>query len=207
MTAPVALFGAGGHGTVLLDALHRAGRRICAVVDPKQRTGLPIDAPRYTEEAAFFGEHPRQSVEIAIGLGHTPRGTARREMFVRLRRDGAVLCSVIHPAAIIGAGVDLGVGVQLMAGSVVQSHACLGNDVVVNTRASVDHDCRIGDHVHVAPGAVLLGEVEVGAAAFIGAGAVIERGRRIGAGAVVGMNATVLADVPEGARAYGRWTG
>ncbi len=33
---------------------------------------------------------------------------------------------------------------------------------IINTRASVDHDCELGDFVHVGPGAVITGSVTVG---------------------------------------------
>jgi acetyltransferase-like isoleucine patch superfamily enzyme len=48
----------------------------------------------------------------------------------------------------------------------------------------IEHDNQIGDFAHVAPGAVLAGDVVVGEAALIGAGAVVlpgdsyRRGRR-----------------------------
>ena len=60
-----------------------------------------------------------------------------------------------------------------MAGAVVQSHAHIGRNVIVNTRASVDHDSIIGDHTHICPGAVVCGGVKVGEDAFIGAGAIL----------------------------------
>ena len=46
-----------------------------------------------------------------------------------------------------------------MAGVVIQSGSVIGDNVIVNTNASVDHDCRIGQHVHLAPGVVVCGNV------------------------------------------------
>jgi acetyltransferase-like isoleucine patch superfamily enzyme len=74
---------------------------------------------------------------------------------------------------------------------------------IVNTVASVDHDCVLGDFVHVAPGARLCGGVTVAAGAFIGAGAVVVPGRRIGADAIIAAGAVVLTDVPDGSVAAG----
>jgi acetyltransferase-like isoleucine patch superfamily enzyme len=59
----------------------------------------------------------------------------------------------------------------------------------------VDHDCRIGDFVHVAPGAVLGGGVMVGGRVLVGAGAVVLPGLTLGAGCTVGAGAVVTRNV------------
>ena len=69
--------------------------------------------------------------------------------------------------------------------------------MLINTAASVDHDCRIGAHVHVAPGAVLSGSVTVEEQVHIGVGAVVVQGVTIGAGSLIAAGAVVSADVPE----------
>lgn len=89
---------------------------------------------------------------------------------------------IIFPGAQIGIEVDFGL------------HVHVGFNAVVN------HGCRLGDYVTVAPGAVLSGEVTVEHDAFIGANAtVIHGGITIGPGAYVGAGAVVLNDVPPGA--------
>jgi acyl-[acyl carrier protein]--UDP-N-acetylglucosamine O-acyltransferase len=75
--------------------------------------------------------------------------------------------------------------------------------VIVNTGATVDHDCRLGDFVHVAPGAHLCGGVTVDEGALLGVGCAVAPGVRIGAWATVGAAAAVVADVPAGATVIG----
>ena len=72
-----------------------------------------------------------------------------------------------------------------MAGAVIQNDVEIGADVIVNTRASIDHGAVIGDHTHIAPGAIICGDVEVGANCFIGAGSIIKQGTKIACGAVI----------------------
>jgi len=55
----------------------------------------------------------------------------------------------------------------------------------------------VGDHSHIAPGAVLCGEVTIGEDTHIGAGAVIVQGTRIGRGCMIGAGAIILRDVPD----------
>ena len=58
----------------------------------------------------------------------------------------------------------------VFAGVVIQPDACVGRHVIVNTGASVDHDCVISDFAHVAPGVRLAGGVTVAEGVFIGSG-------------------------------------
>jgi len=71
----------------------------------------------------------------------------------------------------------------------------LGVNVIINSGAVVEHDCVVGDHVHVATGAHLAGAVRIGAGAHIGIGATVKQGIAIGANAVVGAGAVVVKDV------------
>ena len=70
----------------------------------------------------------------------------------------------------------------------------IGDNAILNTSCSVDHDCEIGPHAHVAPGSTLAGSVTVGEEAFVGAGAVVIADVPAGK-VVVGIPARVLRDV------------
>jgi UDP-N-acetylbacillosamine N-acetyltransferase len=91
----------------------------------------------------------------------------------------------------------------LAAGSVVNPGATLGRNVIVNTCASVDHDCVLEDGVHISPGAHLGGGVTVGRGTWIGIGAVVRDHVMIGAGVTIGAGAVVVKDIPDGVMAYG----
>jgi serine acetyltransferase len=75
--------------------------------------------------------------------------------------------------------------------------------VIVNTKASVDHDCDVGDFVHIAVAATLAGTVQVGSEALIGAGAVVIQNLAVGSGSIVGAGAAVVRDVPAGVTVMG----
>ena len=63
--------------------------------------------------------------------------------------------------------------------------------------SSVDHDCRVGDFVHIAVGAHLCGTVTVGDDAFICAGATVVNNISVCKGATVGAGAVVVRDITE----------
>ena len=75
--------------------------------------------------------------------------------------------------------------------------------VVINTGASVDHDCCIGNGAQLGPGVVLGGRVKIGDLTFIGLGASVINQIEIGRNCVVGAGAVVVRDIPDHSLAYG----
>jgi acetyltransferase-like isoleucine patch superfamily enzyme len=72
-----------------------------------------------------------------------------------------------------------------------------GEACIINTGATVDHDCVLADAVHVCPGAHIAGNVEIGARTWFGIGAVARQGIRIGANAMIGAGSVVIHDLPD----------
>ena len=54
----------------------------------------------------------------------------------------------------------------------------------------------VGDHTHVAPGAILCGGATIGNDCWIGAGAVVAQYVRVPARCIVGAGAVVPSDLP-----------
>jgi len=200
MSAPIIILGGGGHARVVIDALLARGAVIEGLVDPALVAGAEgaLSVRVLGGDEALDGRDP-SSVLLANGIGSVQSTERRRARFEHFRALGFRFAHVIHLAATLARDVELAEGVQVMAGAVVQSGASLGLNTLVNTRASLDHECRIGDHVHVAPGATLSGGVVVGEGSHVGTGAVVIQGVRIGRHCVIGAGAVVLKDVPDGA--------
>lgn len=58
--------------------------------------------------------------------------------------------TIIHPSAVVGSTVTIGEGSVVLANAVVNSN--IGIDTVVKPGVVVDHDCVIGNHVHLGTG-------------------------------------------------------
>lgn len=67
----------------------------------------------------------------------------------------------------------------------------------------MDHECRLGNGVHVGPGANLAGVVPVGDYSFIRTGAVVLPRIKSGADVIVGAGSAVTKDVPDGMVTFG----
>jgi UDP-perosamine 4-acetyltransferase len=147
--------------------------------------------------------YPASTVQLVNGIGSTGSTANRRSLFEDFKKRGYAFATVIHPSAVISNDVKTAEGGQIMAGAVIQTGSSIGKNTIVNTRVSIDHDCSIGDHVHLAPGAILSGEVQVGDMAHIGTGAVVIQGVKVGAGSVVGAGAVVIENVPDNTTVVG----
>jgi len=200
---PVYLLAAGGHGSVVLDALAQMGVVVAGIVDPAMREGERVfGIPVLGGDAWLDGRRPEELL-LANGAGAQPYDNLHGTLFERYRPRGFEFVCVRHPSAVVGRDAAFAEGSQVMAGCVVQCRARIGRNVVINTRASVDHDCVVEDHAFVGPGVTLCGEVRIGEGTFVGAGAVILPGIRIGARAIVAAGAVVARHVPAGALVVG----
>jgi len=201
--APVLLLGGGGHARICYDLLTRLGWHLLGYVAPQPEAGWDGLLPYVGDDEAAMRQYLPDRVVLVNGVGAVPHISVRRQLFDRWRSRGYAFLSIVHDSAVVSGGAHLGEGAQIMAGAIVQVSAVIGRNTIVNTRASVDHECVIGDHVHLAPGAVVCGGVTIEEDVFIGAGATVIQGVRIGAGSVVGAGAVVVRDVPPGATVYG----
>jgi UDP-perosamine 4-acetyltransferase len=209
---PFVIIGAGGHASVVADALRALGVAIRGMTDREaSRKGLEVMGIPILGDDAILATLGSGTVCLANGIGVRPRacggvppdaGTGRRRgIFIGMRADGFAFPPIIHPSAVVSDAAEIASGAQIMAGAVIQPRARIGENAVINTSVSVDHDCRIGAHAFVAPGAVLCGNVTIGEGALIGAGAVVLPGRAIGENALIGAGAVVRGDV--GDRQFG----
>jgi acetyltransferase EpsM len=61
----------------------------------------------------------------------------------------------------------------------------------------VDHDCELGNFVHVSPNVALAGNVKVGEGTHLGIGSCVIQGIIIGKWATIGAGTVVITDVPD----------
>ncbi len=200
----VVIWGASGHALVVADIIRlMGGYQVEGYLDSvnPQRAGEPFGGGMILGGEEQLPELRAAGVGlIALGVGDCAARLALAEVAVHAGFD---LLSAIHPTATIAAGVRIGTGSVLCAGSVVNPGATLGKVTIVNTCASVDHECLIGDGVHLSPGVHLAGRVAVGEGTAVGVGAVARDGISVGKGCIIGAGAVIVSDLPDNVLAYG----
>lgn len=196
----IVFWGGTGQAKVLAEALDEKHWRIAAIIDERRidspLPGVPVLAGADGLRAFLAGHSSADPRHFAVAIGGE-HGRDRLQIHELMSLLGLMPLTIVHPRAFVARDASLGAGVQVLAMAAVCSHVRLEHAVIVNTGATVDHDCRIGAGAHIAPGAHLAGEVVVGDGAFIGTGASILPRVRIGMHAVVGAGAVVTRDVPD----------
>ena len=189
------IFGAGGHGKVVLDALQCLNLVCNGFVDDKDIdswTSLPV--LKYTDFNLINIKNP--AIHIAIG------SCAAREK-ISMEIEHLDFFSVYHPCASVSSSAIIGIGSFLASGSIIGPDANVGKHCIINHHAVIDHDCKIGNFCHIAPQASIGGGVEVGHGVLIGAGAVVLPGISIQDYALVGAGAVVTKNVQSGVKVIG----
>lgn len=185
------IIGASGHGKVVADIAIKMGKwnSISFLDDDNSLSssmdidviGPSDDYVKYLKECDFF---------VAIG-----NNTIRRRLLNKLELDGAKIPVLIHPNAILGEKVDLGLGSVIIAGAVINCCTRIGKGCIINTGATVDHDNIIGDYVHISPGVHTAGSVHVGEMSWLGIGSIISNNVAITDNCVIGAGAVVIHNI------------
>lgn len=187
------IIGASGHGKVVADIAIKMNKwQSIGFLDDdesiKTSMGLEVigktaDAFTYKDEADFF---------VAIG-----NNAIREKVQEKLIEEGLSVISLIHPSAVIGTDVEIGIGTTVMAGVVINSSSRIGKGCIINTSCSLDHDNVIEDYVHISPGVRTAGNLSVGKGTCLGIGSVVSNNMNICSGCQVGAGAVVVKDITE----------
>jgi UDP-perosamine 4-acetyltransferase len=190
------LLGGGGHARVIHDALKTAGVAVDAIVDPNKPEASLLGVPVLREnpsEGRFF-----------VTVGQVRATVTRERIWNEAHAAGLRPADAfVEGSAVASSEVRLGQGTVVLAGSYVGVGTTIGQDCIVNHHAVVEHDCEIGDHAHISPGALIGGGVRIGHRAHIGMGAILRQGITIGDDVTVGAGAVVVDDVEPGATVAG----
>ncbi len=191
----IVVVGGGGHAKVLIGILKKTNWDIVGYTD-KQDRGVILGASYLGGDEILPGLlGTGGQCSAVIGLGKTDVSTARSQLLDRIRGLGFDVPVIVSPNAVVNEEVDLGLGTVVFDGSIVNSGTTIGACCILNTNTTMEHDCRLGDNVHVAPGATVSGGVTIGANCMIGAGATVIQDVTICADCLIGAGSTVVKDI------------
>ncbi|MCS7073168.1 MAG: acetyltransferase, partial [Bacteroidia bacterium] len=186
------LYGGGGHALVVYDAIVANQFASSFVVsgyfddNEQHTTNLPLP---------YLGKYspnvlPTEPIVIAIG-----NNQIREKIGQSIKHPTE---TIIHPTAVLPSlsAYYIGTGSMLLARVIVNPNSQIGKHVILNTGCIIEHDCLIEDFVHIAPGAILCGNVYVGKGTLIGAGAVVEKGLQIGQNSIIAAGSVITKNIP-----------
>ncbi|WP_246034010.1 acetyltransferase [Flavobacterium sangjuense] len=187
MENSITLYGASGHGKVIIDILNAVGVKIKSVIDdnPKSESILGIPVAKTSEyDMSSLGE-------TIISIGNNK---VRKKLSISLSANFA---KAVHPSAVISPNSSIGEGTVVMARVAINPDVTIGKHCIINTNATVEHDALIADFVHICPGVSLAGDVTIGEGTQVGIGAAVIQGISIGKWVTIGAGAVILNDIPD----------
>lgn len=193
MRKKLIIIGVNGHGKVIADIATATGEYeeitfLCNFDKKTECMGFPIIG-KFEDALQYIGK-----AEFVVAIGDSEM---RRQLMEWLLEQGADFATLVHPNAVIGSKVTIGIGTVVMPGTVVQAETRIGKGCIINTSSSVDHGCILKDYVHVAVGAHLCGLVTVGENTWVGASATIINGVHVCDNCMIGAGAVVVKNIKE----------
>ncbi|MDB9916628.1 acetyltransferase [Pseudomonadales bacterium] len=200
----VVILGAGGHAKVLLEILSSRNFAVHAVAAPtlESSSSLLLSKLKYYDNENDILMLPPQDVLLINGIGSLPGRVSRQSVFDKFASKGFRFMSVVSDRAIVSNSCQLGMGVQIMPGAIINADVQIGDNSIINTGAIIDHDCQLAENNHIAPGATLSGGVVCGKNVHVGTGANVIQGIRIGENSIVGAGATLTRDLNSSEKLY-----
>lgn len=199
----IAIIGAGSQARIVYEILsYDHNMEVVAFVDNIVRSGN-----ENIKGIPILGDHSVLAALLASGVRGAIVAVSMNDIrsahFEKLRGMGFELINAVHPTASIAPTVKLGSGVTVAIGAIISTGVSISNDAIINTGAIVDHEGRIGEHVHVGSGCSLAGRVTVRRSALVGIGSVVRENVTIGENSIIGAGSVVLEDVPDSVLASG----
>jgi sugar O-acyltransferase (sialic acid O-acetyltransferase NeuD family) len=191
------IVGYSGHAYVVLDILLSQNYPIIGYCDSIKKVNNPFNLTYLGQETNAYPLSIITNTNYFVCIGDNGiRAKVQNKLTTLLNKPAL---NVLHDKAACSAFVDWHPqgGILVAANAVINPFVKLGKGVIVNISASIDHECILGDFVHIAPSAVLCGNVKVGNNSFIGANSVIKANISIGANVVIAAGSVVNNNIPD----------
>src|SRR5262245_37893671 len=154
MVRPIVFWGATGQARVLQEFIGSLGYELVALFDNQAETLSPFpEVPIFYGEVGFRrwrSERGERDVAALVAIGGA-HGRDRLQIQRFLEDEGCAPIVAIHPTAFVARTARIGPGGQVLARAAICADATLGASCIVNTAASIDHECALGEAVHVGP--------------------------------------------------------
>lgn len=177
MNKDVFLFGYSGHAFVVCDIFLSQGFSLAGYLTKEPTKNNPYGLIY----AGFESNHDalkkliNKNYFVAIG-----NNVVRKNIFNDvISIISQYPCNAIAKTSEESSHVNLGNGIMIGSGSIINSMSTIGDGVICNTCSIIEHECVLDDFCHIAPGAILCGNVSIGQNSFIGLGHLSKRALRL----------------------------
>ena len=195
-----AIIGYGGHAYVVAESHLSSGNSLNYYINSVQTATNPFNLEFLGFEADpdFIGWQMGLSYILGVGDNNLRYNIAKL-ILSKLK----IIESVIDPNSVISKTAQIGVGVFVSKGVLVNAFSKIGDFAILNTGCIIEHECEISVAAHIAPGAVIAGNVKIGKRTFIGANSVIKQGIEIGDDVIIGAGSVIIENVRSNSKIVG----
>jgi sugar O-acyltransferase (sialic acid O-acetyltransferase NeuD family) len=200
MTVPerLILVGGGGHCKSCIEVVESTGGyEVYGILDVTDRIGDRVLGYPIIGSDRMIPELVSQGFCFLVSLGQIKSSKPRRDLFGRLKREGAHMATVIAASARVSKHARISPGTIVHHGCHVNAGAEVGENCIINTGSNLEHDVIVMDHTHISTGCMLNGNASVGRDCFLGSGTIISNGVSIGDEVVVGAGSLILRSIRE----------
>ncbi|MDO8493068.1 MAG: NeuD/PglB/VioB family sugar acetyltransferase [bacterium] len=186
----VIIVGAGEQGAVALNCLaYHKDMEFAGFLDDSISSDKNSKVLGKVDDHINFKDH---YFHVAIG-----KNPARKKLFDILRKGGCKFVSLIHPRALIEAGVSIGENVFVGANAYINIGSSIGDNTIINNGCIVEHDNIVGSHCHLTPGVVTGGGVVIEDGVFVGLNSTIRDHIKIGQNNFIKMGSIIIGDIED----------
>ena len=194
------IFPYNGNGTEALDCLGDNYDLIGFVDDDKKKQGKGIDnLPVFSRDV--FSKY-KKSFVLAIP-GSPTSYLKRKEIIDGLNIPLKRFVTIIHPKAIIGRNVIVGINTLIMGGSVLTSNAEVGDHVIILPNTVIHHDSIVSNYALIGSNVTVAGHSVIDENCYIGSGSIIFDHIEIGKNTLVGIGSNVIKSFGKGLKLAG----
>ena len=196
--ADLIIIGGGGHGVSVFEAVSSVGQfNVIGFTDNHAKAALSRFGVEYLGVDADLYKIMSSKTSAVIGLGQIESAEPRMAIGKMLVKKNILIPSIVAASATVSHFSAIGSGSVVLHKALVNADSRIGAFNIINSGAVIEHGVCTKDYVHVAPGAIILGDARVGMGSFIGAGAIIREGVKVGNRCLIGAGSFIHNDVED----------
>lgn len=191
------LIGSGGHASSVASIWDKLGKNIDLICSNENFSDVQkfFNAKHINEES--LNDMDVNRVLLINGIGLMPNNSTRIDIFKRYIKKKFNFITLISPTANVAKTSEIDRGASIHDNVLINTFSKIGENTIINSGCIIEHHVDISCHCHIAPGAILCGNVKVKDGTFIGAGSVIAESVSIGKNCIVGAGSVLMKDIPD----------
>ncbi len=194
-TTSLIIYGAGGHGAVVVESAISMGFNVIGLIDTNPDATPILNLPILSPDQANLSQ-----AKILIAIGDN---LLREKLTQQYQELGWQLATVIHASACISPTAKIAQGTYIGPKVIVNAMTQIEQGVILNSGVIAEHHNTIQAFSHLAPGVCTGGFVDVGQRALIGINASILPNIKIESDAAIGAGSVVTQNIAPHAVAWG----